>query len=65
MGIETTAEGVETEAQFAIVAEQGCTEAQGFLFSPARPAGEILAMLLVENSPAVTGIARILDVATV
>ena len=41
----TTAEGVETEAQRAIVTELGCTEMQGYLFSAARPAGEILDLL--------------------
>ena len=38
LGIATTAEGVETEAQLDMVRQQGCTEAQGFLFSPPLPA---------------------------
>ena len=42
----TTAEGVETEDQRAIVTELGCTEMQGYLFSAARPAGEILDLLM-------------------
>jgi diguanylate cyclase (GGDEF)-like protein len=33
LGMATTAEGVETEAQLDIVRQQGCTEVQGFLFS--------------------------------
>jgi EAL domain-containing protein (putative c-di-GMP-specific phosphodiesterase class I) len=41
----TTAEGVETERQRALVAALGCTEMQGYLFSAARPAAEIAALL--------------------
>ncbi len=40
-GMETTAEGVETEAQLALVTKEGCTEAQGFYFSEPRPASEL------------------------
>jgi diguanylate cyclase (GGDEF)-like protein/PAS domain S-box-containing protein len=41
LGMETTAEGVETEQQREKVAAEGCTEMQGFLFSRPRPAREI------------------------
>jgi diguanylate cyclase (GGDEF)-like protein len=41
LGIETTAEGVETAGQLAILRDMGCEEAQGFYFSPPRPADEI------------------------
>jgi EAL domain-containing protein (putative c-di-GMP-specific phosphodiesterase class I) len=41
LGMETTAEGVETELQREKVASEGCTEMQGFLFSQPRPAHEI------------------------
>ena len=41
LGMVTTAEGVETEEQLQQVREQGCTEMQGYLFSPPRPAGEL------------------------
>jgi EAL domain-containing protein (putative c-di-GMP-specific phosphodiesterase class I) len=37
----TTAEGVETEQQKQLLRALGCTEMQGYLFSPAKPAGEI------------------------
>jgi diguanylate cyclase (GGDEF)-like protein/PAS domain S-box-containing protein len=40
LGIATTAEGVETTAQLDCLRDEGCTEVQGFLFSPARPASE-------------------------
>ncbi len=41
MGIVTTAEGVETEAQLEHVRAEGCTEVQGYLFSKPLPAAEI------------------------
>ena len=39
--ILTTAEGVETEQQRDVLRKLGCTEMQGYLFSPARPAADI------------------------
>ena len=41
LGMSTAAEGVETEAQLDLVRRQGCTEVQGFLFSPPLPASAI------------------------
>jgi diguanylate cyclase (GGDEF)-like protein len=41
----TTAEGVELEWQRELLREIGCTEMQGFLFSPAVPAIEVRRML--------------------
>jgi diguanylate cyclase (GGDEF)-like protein len=41
----TTAEGVETEQQRQALQSLGCTQMQGYLFSAARPADEIRAML--------------------
>ena len=37
----STAEGVETQQQFEALQAVGCTEMQGYLFSKARPAGEV------------------------
>ena len=38
LGVKTTAEGIETEAQLMMVRQEGCSEAQGFLLSPPLPA---------------------------
>jgi diguanylate cyclase (GGDEF)-like protein len=45
LGIRTTAEGVETEAQLRSVAAEGCSEFQGFLFSHPRSAEDIVSLL--------------------
>jgi predicted signal transduction protein with EAL and GGDEF domain len=45
LNITTTAEGVETVDQLDWLRAEGCNEVQGFLFSAARPAGEIAALL--------------------
>jgi len=44
--MSVTAEGVETEQQATMLRKNGCTEAQGYLFSPPRPAAEIARLLL-------------------
>jgi diguanylate cyclase (GGDEF)-like protein len=49
-GVSTTAEGVETQEQLGWVRTEGCTEAQGFLFSCARPAAEIPALIAFLNA---------------
>src|SRR5258705_3309014 len=41
----TTAEGVETPQQQELLRALGCTEMQGYLFSPARPVAEIRRLL--------------------
>jgi diguanylate cyclase (GGDEF)-like protein len=45
----TTAEGVETEQQKQLLRALGCTEMQGFLFSPAIPAGDIAQLLRAQD----------------
>jgi diguanylate cyclase (GGDEF)-like protein len=46
----TTAEGVETEQQRELLRALGCTEMQGYLFSPAKPAAEVRRLLLGRQS---------------
>ena len=41
LGVATTAEGVETRQQFQQVKALGCSEMQGFLFSPPRRIAEV------------------------
>jgi diguanylate cyclase (GGDEF)-like protein len=41
LGMATTAEGVETEAQLDLIRQLGCTEAQGFLFAKPLPADAV------------------------
>jgi diguanylate cyclase (GGDEF)-like protein/PAS domain S-box-containing protein len=45
----TTAEGVETRQQLDMLRKLGCTEMQGYLFSPAKPGAEILQLLLTRH----------------
>ena len=45
LGIISTAEGVETQDQFDQIRTEGCTQVQGYLFSPPRPAGEVLELI--------------------
>jgi diguanylate cyclase (GGDEF)-like protein len=45
LGMETTAEGVETKEQLDIITAEGCTEVQGFYFSPPRPMKELSDLL--------------------
>ncbi len=45
LGMTTTAEGVETKAQLDVVRNLGCTDVQGFYYSPPVPAGELAEIL--------------------
>jgi diguanylate cyclase (GGDEF)-like protein len=45
LGMATTAEGVETSEQLEHLRAQGCTEVQGYFFSPAKPAREIAGLI--------------------
>jgi diguanylate cyclase (GGDEF)-like protein len=51
--ITTTAEGVETVQQRDLLRELGCTEMQGYLFSPAKPAADIRPLLQLNHGRAV------------
>jgi diguanylate cyclase (GGDEF)-like protein/PAS domain S-box-containing protein len=48
--MSTTAEGVETEAQRKILCELGCTQMQGFLFSPAVPSRRLKELILGQDA---------------
>lgn len=50
LDMSVTAEGVETEAQAAILTELGCELGQGFLWSPALPVEELRAWLSRRSS---------------
>jgi diguanylate cyclase (GGDEF)-like protein/PAS domain S-box-containing protein len=49
LGVTITAEGVETEAELSCLRAEGCHEAQGFLFSKARPNLEIVELLRAQS----------------
>lgn len=50
--LETVAEGVETEAQAALLTQLQCDEAQGYLYSKAIPAGLLLQQWLMQGATA-------------
>ena len=45
LGMTTIAEGVETQEQLEILRAEGCTQAQGYLFSRPRPVAEVPRLL--------------------
>ena len=44
-GMTTTAEGVETEEQLRRLRAEGCTEVQGYLFSPPVPVKKLAGVM--------------------
>ena len=54
LGMNTVAEGIETEAQAAVVRELGCDKGQGYLFSKPLPAGEVARWLAAAAANAET-----------
>jgi diguanylate cyclase (GGDEF)-like protein len=57
LGMTTTAEGVETRQQLDRVRHLGCTDVQGFFYSPPMPARE-LAQLLAKETATVVALDR-------
>ena len=55
LGMTTTAEGVETDAQEAMVRNDGCTDMQGYLVSRPVPAGDVIELIRnhAAGSPAI------------
>lgn len=51
LGLDVVAEGVETDAQRAYLAERGCTIMQGYLFSHPMPAPAFAHLLSAEEAP--------------
>jgi len=49
LGMATTGEGVETREEAEYLRLEGCTEAQGFLYSKPRPAADVMDMLAAHN----------------
>ena len=49
-GISTTAEGVETQEQLQLVLREGCTEAQGWIFSQPIPGTKARLLIETQNS---------------
>ena len=49
LGLQTIAEGVETEDQLALLREQGCEEVQGYYFSKPLPADEFEAFIMAKQ----------------
>ncbi len=45
LGLQITAEGIETEAQHSFLQELSCNEAQGYMFSKPLPADEVTQLL--------------------
>jgi diguanylate cyclase (GGDEF)-like protein len=55
----TTAEGVETAQQQQLLRELGCSEMQGYLFSPPKPAADIRQLLIAHRrGPVAAGSGR-------
>jgi EAL domain-containing protein (putative c-di-GMP-specific phosphodiesterase class I) len=52
LGMDTTAEGVETVDQLERLRKEGCTAVQGYLFSQGRPAAEVRCLLATLVPPA-------------
>ena len=56
LSMNSVAEGVETDEQLSFLKERRCTAYQGFIFSPALPAGEVARLLARESEPDLEGV---------
>ena len=56
LNIKVIAEGVETKEQFEFLVDQGCNEAQGYLFSPPLDAEDFLAFVDGHDPAQITGL---------
>jgi diguanylate cyclase (GGDEF)-like protein len=52
LGMMTTGEGVETREELDYLKREGCTQAQGYFFSKARPASEVYDLLAKQRNKA-------------
>lgn len=52
LGIETVAEGIETQAQLDLVRAMGCDIGQGYLYSPALPSHDIPTVIALHQAEA-------------
>jgi diguanylate cyclase (GGDEF)-like protein len=50
LGLTVTAEGVEQPTQAAILLQQGCEQAQGYLYGPAMPAADIISFMSAHST---------------
>ncbi len=57
LSMNVTVEGVETQAQLDVLRAKRCDVAQGFLYSPARPAGEVAALIERIEAPSQSTVA--------
>ncbi len=58
LGLDTLVEGVETQAQLQWLLVEGCTEVQGHLFSPPRPAAGLAEIIARVGAPAARRLVR-------